>query len=133
MNKTKFTTEYEINASTKHLFPYLNTGSGLAEWFADKVQVDQDKLYSFVWDGKIHKARKVAQKTNQYVKFEFININTEERRSQNYIEFHLDSNELTQTSFLKIVDYTDDSEDTLQELWDNLVTTLKEKVGALPK
>jgi hypothetical protein len=130
MAKTKFSAEYEINASNKMLYPYLNTASGLAEWFADKVTQDQDKNYIFMWDGVPTKGRKVTQKINQYVKFEFLSVDTTERKDLSYVEFKLDINEITQTSFLKIVDYSeiDDPKD-LRELWNNLVINLRERVG----
>jgi hypothetical protein len=39
-------------------------------------------------------------------------------------------NELTQSSFLKITDYSDTgNEDDLQELWTHLVSNLREIVG----
>ena len=129
-NKTKFSGEYEINASTKMLFPYLNTHSGLKEWFADDVQLDENKEYNFKWDGVTTKGKKVSQKTNQYVKFEFYSRNSSEKKDLAYIEFKLDVNELTQTSFLKVIDYSEivDPKD-LKEMWNNLVSLLKEKVG----
>src|ERR1700712_1042751 len=107
MVKNKFSAEYEINASNKMLYPYLNTASGLAEWFADEVTLDTEKNYLFVWDKATTKARKVAQKINQYVKFEFLSSNPTEKKDLAYVEFKLDVNELTQTSFLRIVDYSE--------------------------
>ncbi|MFN6945306.1 MAG: START-like domain-containing protein [Cytophagaceae bacterium] len=131
MEKTKFISEYELNASTKMLFPYLSTASGLQEWFADHVEVDSDKGFYFTWDGVKHKARKVAQKTNQYIKFEFGDTRTPESKDCAYIEFFIDTNDLTQTSFLKVVDYSEveDVKD-LEELWNNLIQNLRERVGA---
>lgn len=130
MSKTQFSAEFEINASNKMLYPYLNTASGLAEWFAEDVTLDADKNYYFVWDGVTTKGKKAAQKINQYVKFEFYSKNETERKDLSYVEFKLDVNEMTQTSFLKITDYSEieDPKD-LRELWNNLVSNLKEKVG----
>ena len=130
MNKNKFSAEYEINASNKMLYPYLNTASGLGEWFADKVILDDDKNFLFTWDKAITKGKKTAQKVNQYVKFEFFPVNSTEKKDFAYVEFKLDVNEITQTSFLKIVDYseTDDPKE-LKELWDNLIISLKDRVG----
>ena len=130
MVKNKFSAEYEINASNKMLYPYLNTASGLSEWFADEVTLDTEKNYHFVWDKATTKGRKVAQKINQYVKFEFLSANPAEKKDLSYVEFKLDVNELTQTSFLRIVDYSDiDDPKGLKELWNNLVLSLRDKVG----
>ena len=35
--KNLFTEDYEVHASIKMLYPYIQTASGLAEWFADDV------------------------------------------------------------------------------------------------
>ncbi len=129
MSKFKFNTEFEIKASKKMLFPYLNTASGLAQWFADDVNVNEDKVYNFIWDGEDHKAKMVAHRSNSYVKFEFVPGNTEDD-DKAFFEFKLDQNELTQSVFLRITDYTDnEDEEELEDMWENLVFALKETVG----
>ncbi|WMJ74847.1 START-like domain-containing protein [Cytophagaceae bacterium ABcell3] len=130
MDKNKFVIEFELNASQKMLYPYINTAQGLAEWFADKVDFEEDKIFYFEWDGARHKAKKVSQKMNQLVKFEFPDTKNEDGKDAAYLEFQLDTNELTQTSFLKIIDYSEfeDSKD-MEELWNNLIQNLKDKVG----
>ena len=41
-----------INASRKMLFPYLSTASGLCEWFADDVNINNiNKTLIFIVDG----------------------------------------------------------------------------------
>ncbi|MDN5210496.1 START-like domain-containing protein [Fulvivirgaceae bacterium BMA12] len=133
MSKYKFNTEFEINASKKMLFPYLNTASGLAQWFADDVNVNEDKVYNFIWDGEDHKAKLVAHRSNSYVKFEFINKddnNTDDEHDRAFFEFKLDQNELTQSVFLRITDYSENSDpEELEDMWENLVIALKETVG----
>jgi uncharacterized protein YndB with AHSA1/START domain len=44
MGKYKYTTEFEIRANNKMLFNYLVTPAGLAQWFADKVSIDEYKI-----------------------------------------------------------------------------------------
>ncbi len=130
MGKFKFTTEFEINASQKMLFPYLSSASGLAQWFADDVNIDEDKVFSFIWDDEEHKAIKAGQKLNQWVRFEFLPEMEEDKEDPSYIELKLDVNDLTQTLFLQITDYSDlDDAEEQQELWENLVLTLKELIG----
>jgi uncharacterized protein YndB with AHSA1/START domain len=136
MTKHKFTTEFEINASKKMLFPYLNTASGLAQWFADDVNIGPEKIWTFDWDNEQHKARLTSQRLNTSVRFTFIDDDhahdevNEENDHASYIEFKLDQNELTQSVFLRIIDYSDIEDDQeLQDLWGNLVETLKEIVG----
>ena len=129
MSKFKFNIEFEINASKKMLFPYLNTASGLAQWFADDVNVNEDKVYNFIWDGEDHKAKLVAHRSNSYVKFEFISKDGDEN-DRAFFEFKLDQNELTQSVFLRITDYSEnDDAEELEDMWENLVIALKETVG----
>ena len=129
MSKFKFHKEFEINASKKMLFPYLNTASGLAQWFADDVNVNEDKVYNFIWDGEDHKARLVAHRSNSYVKFEFLPKDDDEH-DKAFFEFKLDQNELTQSVFLRITDYSENNDaEELEDMWENLILTLKETVG----
>jgi uncharacterized protein YndB with AHSA1/START domain len=129
MDKNKFTIEFEIKASAKMLYPYLNTPAGLSEWMADDVTVSEDKIFNFIWDKVSYPAKKVSQKINQYVKFEF--INKSEDKDSSWLEFRLENNDLTQTSFLKIIDYSDITDPSDQkDLWTNLVGELKNTVGA---
>ena len=55
-NKKLFTTDFEIHASIKMLYPYIQTASGLSEWFADNVKISPEKVFTFVWDSEEHKA-----------------------------------------------------------------------------
>ena len=128
MAKSKFHTEFEINASKKMLYPYIYTASGLAQWFADDVNIDEDKIYNFIWEGEDHKYRMAAHRTNAFVKFE--SAAAEEQDDPNFFELRLEMNELTQSVFLRIVDYSDNTdEEELQDLWESMVFGLKEIVG----
>jgi uncharacterized protein YndB with AHSA1/START domain len=130
MEKNKFVTDFEINASKKMLFPYISTASGLSQWFADDVTVNEDNLYNFIWDGDDHKAHIATQRVNNFVKFEYEAINGSKEKDLSFVEFRLEMNELTQTVFLHITDYTDNFDnEELQDMWTNLVDVLKEIVG----
>lgn len=131
MGKHKFTTEFEINASKKMLYPYLFSASGLSQWFADDVNLDEDKNYNFIWDGEDHKAKIATHKANSFVRFEFLNDGSEEDGEEpSYFEIKLEMSDLTQSVFIRITDFSEnDDEEELQELWENLITTLKEIVG----
>lgn len=126
MSKFKFVGEYEVRASKKMLYPYLSTASGLAQWFADDVNINEDKVFTVIWDGEENKARMVSHRTNSQVKFEFISDDEE----PSYVEFKIDMNELTQSVFIRVTDYSDmDDEKELEELWESLMTNLREIVG----
>ena len=130
MVKNKFVADYQINTSRKILFPYLSTASGLAEWFADDVSINEDKDYIFHFDGEEHHARIVALRSNYHVKFDFFDPHNPDEADHSYIEFKIEENELTQTLFLKVIDYSDSYDDEeLESIWGNLVTHLKEIIG----
>lgn len=130
MSKFLFTGDFEINASKQMLYQYLNSASGLSQWFADDVTIDEDKVYNFIWDEEDHKAKMVSHRTNHYVKFEFLPENGEKDEDPAYFEIRLELNELTQSVFIKITDYSEmEDVDELYDLWQGLIDNLKETVG----
>jgi len=130
MAQNKFITEFEINASQRMLYPYLSSPSGLAAWFADDVTIDEDKNYHIFWNGENHPAKISAYRNNSFIKFEFIPGKGDNPEDETSLEFKLEKNELTNSTYLKIVDSTDtDDEDELEEIWENMVNVLKETVG----
>lgn len=135
MENTHFTAEFEFKASQKMLYPYLNTPGGLAQWFADDVIVNDDKVLIFFWDEEQHKARIASQRLNKYIKFEFLDQLEEKTMSNGhpdspFIEIDLDSNELTGTVFMRVTDTaTSEDSDEMHEIWQHLTDSLKEIVG----
>ena len=130
-NKKLFTADYEIHASIKMLYPYIQTASGLSEWFADDVTINnEDKCFTFYWENEAHKARLVAHRTNHFVRFEFLPENQDDERDPSYVELRLESNDLTQSVYIKIFDYSDfDDLKELRDLWESLIETLRKIVG----
>jgi uncharacterized protein YndB with AHSA1/START domain len=136
MEDSHFTAEFEFKASQKMLFSYMNSPTGLAQWFADDVIVTEDKTLIFFWDEEQHKAKIASQRLNKYIKFEFLNgednnLSSNGNGETPFIEIDLDSNELTGTVFMRVTDtatISDDSEE-LREIWQYLTDSLKEIVG----
>lgn len=130
MAKNLFIGDYEIHSSVKMLFPYISTASGLAEWFADDVRISPEKVYTFKWDNEVHKAKVAAHRTNHFTRFEFLPETSEDKLDPSYFELRIELNDLTQTTFLKVTDYSDfDDLSELKELWDGLVDQLRAVVG----
>ena len=128
--KTKFVCEYPINASAKMLYPYLSTPSGLAEWFCDDVTVDENKIYNFIWDGRSHYAEMTGHRTNRSIRFLFLDEKKNHVPDPTYIDFSIESSELTQEQFLKVVDYSEETDkEELEEQWEYLLQNLRETVG----
>ncbi|GGG00364.1 START-like domain-containing protein [Pontibacter amylolyticus] len=128
--KTKFVREYPINASARLLYPYLSTPSGLSQWFCDDVSINEDKLFNFFWDGSNHWAEMTSHRTNRSVRFIFLSEDKSHPSDPSYIDFSIESSELTQEQYLKVVDYSEeDDEEELEELWEHLLQKLREIVG----
>jgi len=130
MARNTFNAEFEIHASKKMLFPYIFTASGLSQWMADDVTVDEDKVFNFKWEGEDHKAKMVTHRINSFVKFEFLPEEDDDEEDPKFIEIRLEMNELTQMVFIAISDFNDiDDDEELQDLWESLIHSLKEIVG----
>ncbi len=139
MVKNKFVSDYQINASKKIVFHYISSASGLEEWFADEVKIDEDKNYIFNFDNEDHYAklaslrlnsRPTIMRLNHHVKFEFFDPKNPVEADHSFIEFKLEENDLTQTLFLKVIDYSDSyDEDESVSIWEGLIGRLKEIIG----
>lgn len=130
MVKNKFVSDYQINASKKIVFQYISTASGLQEWFADEVKIDEDKNYIFNFDNEDHHAKLTSIKINSYVKFEFFDPKNPIDEDHAYLEFKIEENELTQTLFLKVTDYSDVyDEDESLSIWNGMIARFKEMIG----
>ena len=130
MAKNKFIGEYGFRASKKMLYPYISTASGLSQWFADDVNINnEDKVFTIIWDGEENKAKLVSSRSNHHVKFEFLDTETDDDDEPNFVEMRLEVNELTQELFLRVIDYSDMDAEETQELWEGLIHDLKEIVG----
>ena len=129
--KKLFTADYEVHASIKMLYPYMQTASGLSEWFADDVTINNnDKSFTFYYDNEEHRAKLVSFRTNHFVRFEFFPETKVDENDPSYFELRLDVNELTQSTYLKILDYSDfDDQRELHSLWDSLIEQLRKIVG----
>jgi uncharacterized protein YndB with AHSA1/START domain len=131
MDKYKFTYEIEIKASPKNLYPYLSTASGLQQWFCEKAIVTPGtQLIDLMWDKDSHPAKITTQRLNKSIKFDFIPEDPE-NKDHNYLEFRIETSELTQSTYLKIIDYSENNdEDELKEIWDEFVHKLKLTLGS---
>ena len=129
MDHPQYTAEFEFKASRKMLFPYINTASGLSQWFADDVVINEDKVYTFSWSEEQAQARLAAQRLNRYVKFEFLD-DAETSDENPVVEIRLEENDLTGTVFLNVKDsMTADDEEEFRTIWSQMADSLREIVG----
>ncbi len=128
--KFKFVAEYAVNASARLLFPYLSTAGSLAQWFCDDVKLTPDHLFNFVWDGEPHFASVTNVRQNRSIRFVFLSPQRQPLPDPAYLDFTLETSEITQEQYLRVTDYSSEHDKAeLQELWDGLVHSLRELVG----
>ena len=112
------------------LYPYLSTPSGLEQWFCDKVKINEDKLYNFIWDNQDHYAEMTGHRTNKSVRFIFLNENKKHEADAPYMDFTIETSELTQELYLRVIDYSEEDDmEEMNELWDGLILSLREIIG----
>jgi len=123
--KKKFTIEYEIKSSPRILFSFLSEPNGLAQWFADDVNI-KDQIYTFTWDGDAQKAKLLTVKENKLVRFKWVDDDP-----QFYFEMEILQDELTNDVALSVTDFA--TEDAISErklIWDNQIDYLISVIGA---
>jgi uncharacterized protein YndB with AHSA1/START domain len=123
-DKTKIQLEYVLNCSPKVLFNWLSTASGLAEWFADDVQV-KGKKFTFIWEGSEQSAEMTLHKENKLVRFTWLD------EEDGYFEFRISQDELTSDVSLLVIDFAEEDElDETKGLWDTQIADLKHILGS---
>ena len=128
--KARFVAEFPVNASPKILFPYLATASGLTQWFCDDVRYVEGQRLNFIWDHENHYAEISGQRLNRAVRFLFLDDHRQPLADANYLEFSLDSSQVTDEVYLRVVDYSSAHDPAgQQEMWEGLVAKLREQVG----
>jgi uncharacterized protein YndB with AHSA1/START domain len=126
--KQKIQLEYSINSSPKVLFNRLSTPAGLSEWFADDINIDANKIFTFVWEGYEQRAEVIAMKDQSYIKFRWL----DEDEDENYFfEFRIMIDELTGDLALLITDFVEKDEiEDITKLWDTQILELKHTIGS---
>ena len=124
---TKYTLEFPINSSVNILYNRLSTSSGLSEWFADNVLIN-DKVFTFFWDGSDQKAKLLKLKMNQFIRFKW----EENDGIEDYFEFLIQVDEMTLDVSLIITDFAEDEQDQKEqtELWNKQISILKRAIGS---
>jgi uncharacterized protein YndB with AHSA1/START domain len=122
--KKKYELEYTINSSPKVLFNRLSTPGGLAEWFADDVNL-RGSVFTFIWEKTEQQAEVIQRKDNKYIRFHWLGD-----EEDSYFEFRLTKDELTGDVSLLITDFADEDEkDDAIDLWDTQIAELKHVIG----
>ena len=122
----KYELEYPIHSSINILYERLHTLSGLSEWFADDVNVDRAGIYTFTWEGSEQQATLISKKKNGHVRFKWI------ENDEEYFEFRIQVDELTNDISLIVTDFADDEDDheDAVHLWNLQIDILKQTIGS---
>lgn len=122
--RKKIRMEFEVKASPALLFNYISSASGLSEWFADDVDL-YNNTYKFKWDKDEQIANMVKKHNNKSIKFQWAEGNPEE-----YFEFEIVQDELTDDVALVVTDFVDESEEeNSRQLWESQVHELRMNLG----
>lgn len=130
MQKEKFHLEYVFdNVSQKSLWRQLSVPSGLEEWFASRVDSQNDE-YVFDWgEGHLERANVIEKLEGERIRFKWCH-DGESQVPDEYFEFAIHNMELTGGKALEITDFaTEKDRPGIIEIWDNQVERLKQTLG----
>ncbi|MDR2809530.1 MAG: hypothetical protein LBB84_03105 [Tannerellaceae bacterium] len=123
--KEIFHIEYVFDTvSRRSLWNHLTTPPGLSSWFADRVEI-QDNKYIFKWNKEQQEAEVIRMKPEINVRYRWLNED-----DSVYFEFIIHTIELTGSIALEITDFAepDEKQDAIG-LWDTQVEELKRTLG----
>ncbi|PTX43255.1 SRPBCC domain-containing protein [Gramella sp. MT6] len=124
--KIKYEMEFPIQASPSLLFQYISTPSGLSEWYADNVN-SRGEFFTFIWEGSEEKAKLVSKKSDERIKFKWI----DDEDTPYFFELRIQVDDITKDVSLMITDFAEEDEvDEGKMLWENMVSDLKQILGS---
>ena len=127
--KVRYELEFPLNSSPQLLYQYISTPSGLSEWFADNVN-SRGEFFTFIWDGSEEKSRLSSKKSDEKVKFRW--IDEDNKDTDFYFELRILEDEITKDVSLMVTDYA--VEEDLAEvklLWESQISDLKHVIGSV--
>jgi len=123
--KQKIELEFTVKSSVKILYQCLSTSSGLSEWFADDVTIKNDQA-KFKWDGSVEEAVILSKKTDQYIRYQFL----DDEGTDYYFEFSIKTDPLTGDVGLFITDFAEEDEmEEQSRLWESQIGELRHILG----
>ena len=123
----KYSIEIPINSSVNVLYKRLSTPSGLAEWFADNVNL-KNNVFTFFWDDSDQSAKILKKKSNMFVQFKWL----DDEEKESFFEFKIQVDEMTSDVSLIITDFAEDEDDQEEQtmLWEQQIQNLKMAIGS---
>ncbi len=126
--KKKIELEYLIKTSVKVFENLIFSPSGLAEWFAEDVNV-KDDIYNFHWNGSDEKARLISKRQGHHIKWKW--LEDEEEKLDTFFEIRYEIDPLTKMIAIYIVDFAAEEDyDEIKMTWESALHELKRVLGA---
>ena len=124
MSLIKYSLEFPIKTSISVLYNRLSTPSGLAEWFADNVNIKNDVL-TFFWEGSEEEAIILKKKKDVFVQYQWL------EDEEKYFEFFIQIDAMTKDICLIVTDFAEDENDKEEgiQLWNKQIDNLKKAIG----
>ena len=124
MSLIKYSLEFPIKTSISVLYNRLSTPSGLAEWFADNVNIKNDVL-TFFWEGSEEEAVILKKKKDVFIQYQWL------EDKEKYFEFFIQIDAMTQDISLIVTDFAEDENDKEEgiQLWNKQIDNLKKAIG----
>lgn len=127
--KLRYEIEFAVNSSPQLLYQYISTPSGLSEWFADNVN-SRGEWFTFIWDDTEEKARLASKKTNERIKFKW--IDEDDNETDYFFELKISEDEITKDVSLIVTDFAfEDELEESKQLWKNQIADLKQVIGSV--
>jgi hypothetical protein len=127
-DKHKIELEYLLKTSPKVFENMVSTPSGLAEWFADDVNIKED-IYTFYWDGSEEQAKLLSKKAGHHMRWKWLRL--EEEENDTFFEIQYEVDPMTKTLVLHITDFADENDvEEVTMLWESSIQELKRVLGA---
>jgi uncharacterized protein YndB with AHSA1/START domain len=123
----KYSIEIPINSSVNVLYKRLSTASGLAEWFADDVNL-KNNVFTFFWDDSEQSAKILKKKSNKFIQYKWL----DDEEKESFFEFKIQVDEMTSDVSLIVTDFAEDEEDKEEQtmLWEQQILNLKRAIGS---
>ena len=123
----KYSIEIPINSSVNVLYKRLSTASGLAEWFADNVNL-KNNVFTFFWDDSEQSAKILKKKSNKFIQYKWL----DDEEKESFFEFKIQVDEMTSDVSLIVTDFAEDEEDKEEQtmLWEQQILNLKRAIGS---
>lgn len=126
-SRVQLVLEFPLKCSPSMLYNYIQTASGLQEWFAHKVVTKSRTDYVFEFDdGQVSKATLQRAVNNKLVRYHWDNTPEDE-----YMEMEIIVDELTEDVAIKVTEFcSEDEKREIAELWTAQMEILKDVIGA---